>query len=135
MTYTAFNSTPQPFSDRGLNKIKHLASLPVVDPALISIKCLASRLIGEMDDAFIAITNAPSNDGSEVTVLTLCGGIPSNPYWWRGERIEIDGAFNQLIGDTFDKLNELIRTWWRKHFRVWIGFPLARPGLCPLNAS
>jgi hypothetical protein len=120
MTYTAFNSAPQAFSNISFKKIKHLASLPVIDPALISIKCLASRYVEEMEDTFNQITNASSNDGYEVTILICCGGIPGNPEWFREERRDLHSAFNILTMETFDKLHKLIREWWCKTHPVFL---------------
>jgi hypothetical protein len=69
MEYNSVTSLNQVNSSkRHLNKKSDLASLPTIDPALISIGSAASRLIDEMEDTFNQITNADSNDGIEVTV-------------------------------------------------------------------
>jgi hypothetical protein len=120
MLYTPNNATTQVNLAKGRNK-NQLSALAVIDPYLISIASLASRLIPEMQDAFTSIVNAHSNDGCEVTVLTPCGGIPSNPLWWSKDRVEIDGAFNQLIATTFNKLIDNIRDWHYRATRKHVG--------------
>jgi hypothetical protein len=107
MFYTSTNSTTQALCSKRLNKKFDLASLPRIDPYLISIARLASRLIDKVEDAFTSIINAPSNDGREVTVL----------HWFRGARNCLD---NILVMDTHDKLEQLIREWWLKHFRIFL---------------
>jgi len=121
MLISSFNSAAQVNSATRLNKKRfNLASLPTIDPHLVSIASLVSRLIPEMDDAFTLISNAATNDGCEVTILRWYGGIPGTPYWCKEERVEIDAAFNILIANTFDRLHDLIREWWYKHFRIFL---------------
>jgi hypothetical protein len=95
-------------------------SLPTIDPLLVSINCLSARLIAVIDDVYRDIITAESNDGLEVTILRHYGNIASNPDWYEEDRVEIDGAFNILIGDTFDSLHEAIRTWWYKNQRIFL---------------
>jgi hypothetical protein len=121
MTYTAFNSAPQALSNISFNKIKHLASLPAIDPHLISIAALASRFIVEIEDAFTSIVNAPSNDGREVTVAQWFRCARKSPETFDGERVELDGAFNILISDTFNHIIDSIRDWHYKAARKSIG--------------
>jgi hypothetical protein len=93
------------------------AAIPKIDPALISIEAQASRLIDMAEDVLSSIINAPSNDGREVAILTPCGGIPGNPLWWREDRVEIDGAFNILIGDSQHSLIRNAEAWYRKNLK------------------
>jgi hypothetical protein len=118
MFYTSTNSTTQALCSKRLNKKFDLASLPRIDPYLISIARLASRLIDKVEDAFTSIINAPSNDGREVTVLRWFRGARNCLELFDGERVEIDGADNILVMDTHDKLEQFIREWWLKHFRI-----------------
>jgi hypothetical protein len=119
MHHTPASSFNQVHSGARLNKRSSLDGLPVIDPALISIKCLASRYPEEMEDTFNQITNASSNDGYEVSVIRYYGGIPSNPECSKEERIDLHSAFNILTMHTRDNLHELIREWWYKHYREW----------------
>jgi hypothetical protein len=120
MFYTPVSSFDQ-LKIKRLNKKFDLACLPVIDPRLISIVRLASRLISEADNAFTAISNASSNDGLEVIIFRHYGGIPSNPAWFKEEAVELDAAFNILIGDTFDHMINSIRDWHYKATRKNVG--------------
>jgi hypothetical protein len=130
MVYTPFTSSNQSLSrKRPIKKITRLSpwlnltSLRKTDPYLISIASLASRLIHQVDDAFTSICNAPSNDGSEVTVLQWFPCARDCRERFTGERVEIDGAYNILVMHTYDRLQKLIRTWWYKQFRIFIFGP------------
>jgi hypothetical protein len=96
-----------------------LASYPKINPHLVSIAALASRLIARAEDAFTSIINAPSNDGREVTLTQWFRCARDCPEHFKGERVEIDRAFNILIGDTFNTLinsiNERYYKATRKH--------------------
>jgi hypothetical protein len=116
MTYAPFYPDFQAKSGKRLNKTQ-VASLPVIDPHLISIASLASRFIVEIEHAFTSIVNAPSNDGREVTVSQWFRGAKNSPELFEGERVEIDGAFNILIGHTFNRLINSVRDWHYKATR------------------
>jgi hypothetical protein len=112
MDINSTTSTTQVISGKRTNKKRlDLASLPKIDPHLISIAALASRLIARAEDAFTSIINAPSNDGREVTLTQWFPGAVNSPDRFNGERVETDGAFNILIGDTFDMLIQTVRQW------------------------
>jgi hypothetical protein len=120
MTYTETYQTWQSFSNISFAKIKHLAALPTIDPALISIERLASRYTKEIENTFNQVINAPSNDGCEVTILREYGGARNCPTFYEEERVEVDAALNILIGDTRDMLEKLIREWWMRSYRVFL---------------
>ena len=112
MINTAFNSAEQVNSSARLNKKRlDVTSLPVIDPHLISIKCLASRLIGEVEDLFNQITNASSNDGKEVTIPRREGGYWFKPTWYKEARLSLDAAFDALIRHTLYDIVGSISTW------------------------
>jgi hypothetical protein len=96
----------------------YLASLPKIDPCLVSIAALASRLIDQVEGAFTSIINAPNNDGREVTLTQWFRGACDCPELFEGERVETDAAFNILIGDTFDMLINRISDWHLKLTRI-----------------
>jgi hypothetical protein len=107
MFYTPTNSTTQVNSDKRLNKKSDLAIYPTIDPYLVSIAALTSRLIDQVESAFNSLINAPINDRCEVSITSWYGGIPGNPLWSKKERVEVDGAFNMLVMDTYDSLQGL----------------------------
>jgi hypothetical protein len=124
MFYTSTNSTTQPFSDKALNKkitgaspvIRfNLASLPFIDPHLVSIAALASRLIDEMEDVFNQIANAASNGDKEFTVPRRLGGSYHNRHtWYKEVRLELDEAFDLLIRPAFMNLVRAVSSWYCK---------------------
>jgi hypothetical protein len=130
MDITSTNSTSQVISAKRANKKRvyrivrpspcylRLASLPKIDPHLISIAALASRLIARAEDAFTDIMNASSNDGREVTLTQWFRCAREDPEHFKGERVEIDGAFNILLGDIFDILLDHICDWHLKCTRI-----------------
>lgn len=123
MTYTPLASFNQVETVKRLNKKSNLDSLPVIDPPLISISLCASRFIVEIETAFTSIVNAPSNDGCEVTLTQWFRCARNSPETFDGERVEIDGAFNILVMDTYAMLQQLIREWWLKRFRIFLFGP------------
>jgi hypothetical protein len=112
MDITSTNSTTQVISSKRIKKKRFdPATLPHIDPHLISIATLASRFIDEIEDAFTTICNAPSNDGREVTVLEWFPCARKSREYFTGERVETDGAFNILLADTFNMLLKRVRDW------------------------
>jgi hypothetical protein len=127
MEYNSLALVNQPFSvKRRSKKIVrvspwlYLASLPKIDPRLVSIAALASRLIDQVEGAFTSIINAPSNDGREVALTQWFRGARDCPKFFKGERVETDAAFNILIGDTFNMLINRISDWHLKLTRIHI---------------
>jgi hypothetical protein len=93
-------------------------SIPKVDPCLITISRAASRLIDAAEVAYTDIMNASSNDGREVTITQWFRCAREDREHFKGERVETYAAYNIFVMDVNGSLEDLIREWWFKHYRV-----------------
>jgi hypothetical protein len=114
MVYTTTNSDAQPFSNKHSNKNSFdLTSLPSIHPTLISIATLASRFIAEMDDVYLEIITAESNDGKEITIPKRLGGHCRKPTWYRKACLPLDAAFDYLIYENHHSLMVAVMVWYQ----------------------
>lgn len=111
MFYTPASSFKQVNKGKRLYKKSDLASLPLINPVLISIASRASRLIDEMEDVFDQIINADSNDGIEVTVARRLGGYWFKPTWYKEVRLKLDAAFDIVIHRSYWDLMGDVLCW------------------------
>jgi hypothetical protein len=124
MFYTPAEAFEQAFLRKRPNKTRFdLASLPTIDPYLISIARHTSRFIVEIEEAYTSVIDASSNDGWEVTVTEWFPCARTSPQYFNGERVEIDAAYNIIRGETFDILLDLIRQWHFNRTHVYLSIP------------
>jgi hypothetical protein len=125
MFYTPTNSDTQANFSARLNKRRfNLASLPVINPVLISIASSASRLIDEMEDVFNQIINAPSNDGRQVLVARRSRMWGRNKkIWYKEARFELDAAFDTCIYTAYHDLMGDVMCWYQDATGIRLTMP------------
>jgi hypothetical protein len=118
MFYTPTSSFNQVDCGKRPNKKRFdPASLPSINPTLISISCDTSRLIDEMEDAFNQISTATSNDGLEVTIARREGRSWRRGgwavCWYNAARLGLGTAFDTLIYQSFHSLMGDVLCWYQ----------------------